>query len=281
MRLACDLLLQYSEETILDTVKLAFQNIGFNPNYYNIFYNQFKKGENDLVYDEKEVLKLFSKKSIPEVIKINSSLYDDEGIDQNYWFRISLNVESDGEFRETIGNTFLLEWSNASLNFLLESDFFKTLISSDDLVFCYLYNQDDVGEQSNIHYNQYSDEPKEKSKKVIKNEYGDLIVDVSKNWGRIERIRSVCFVAASNMRFGLGFSPVCNLELLSVFRYAKREENIVNIKLFDLDENPENYRDRQKEYWDYLRSNEVLKKYEKNNEFDFTEWLKKKAKTSK
>ncbi len=99
--------------------------MGFNPKFYSIFYNQFKPSKNDLSYDEEEVLRIFSKKDIPEVIKINSSLYEDGSVNHNQWLRISINIENDNEFKETIGNTLLFEWSNTSLHFYLRILFLK------------------------------------------------------------------------------------------------------------------------------------------------------------
>lgn len=275
MRLACDVLYKYSDEAVLNMLKSGILNLGFTPNFYSIFYNPFKKPKNDLVYNEVDVIKLFSKSQKPESIKIFNELYDENSNpNQNKWFRMSLNYEPEKEFLETIGNSLLLEWSSFDLDFLIQSNFFINLINDEKLIYCYLYNQDDLMEQSNTIY--LESEEKRSKKKLVKNKYGDIEIDVTENWGRYERIRSVTFLAGSKMYFGQGFNPICNLETMQKFKHSKSLINSIEIELYPIDKNPNQYREIQKEYWKFIEK--YKSKYEKANQFDFTQWLIYKSK---
>ena len=55
MRLACDILYKYTDEAVLEMLKNGILNLGFTPNFYSIFYNQFKKSKNDIAYNEVDV----------------------------------------------------------------------------------------------------------------------------------------------------------------------------------------------------------------------------------
>lgn len=275
MRIACEVLYKYSDENLFNLLSEIFTNIGFTPKYYSIFYNQFKKPKNDIAFNEKEIIKLFKKTQKPESIKIvNQIIDDDTAVNLNQWFKISLNIESEKEFQETIGNSILLEWSNFNLDFLTGSTFFKKIISNESLIYCYLFNQEDVMEQSNKIYNQF--EENKHNKKTIKNQYGDEEIDISENWGRYEKVRSVNFLAGSKMYFGQGFNEICNIEELEKLQYSKKVENAVQIELYPINNNPDQYREAQKNYWNFIEKSK--KEYEKLNELDFTKWLLSKSK---
>lgn len=275
MRLACDILYKYSDERVLDMLKNGIMNLGFIPNFYSVFFNQFKKPKNDIEYNEADVIKLYSKSTKPESVKIFSDLYNgNSNVNQNQWFRISLNYESDKEYIETIGNSFLLEWSNFNLDFLIQSNFFKNAINDKNLIYCYIYNQDDVMDQSNKIYNEFDE--KRSEKKLIKNQYGNIEIDIAQNWGRYEKIRSVNFVAGSKMYFGQGFNPICNLERMQKFKGAKPLINSIEIELYPIDKDPNQYREIQKCYWQFINESKI--KYDKVNQLDFTKWLISKSK---
>jgi hypothetical protein len=272
MRLACNILLKYSDTFLGEVLKGAIGHLGFEPNYYSVFFNQFKKPKNDLPFDENQILKLFNNSTRPNVVKIFSSIYDEDKVENNdKWFRISINNESEKQFQETIGNTFLLEWSNFNFDFLNESLFYKTLIESDNLIYCYFYNQTDASEQSDTHFNQFDEHPAEK--KVIKDKLGGIKIDISENWGRFERIRSVTFIPAAKMYFGLAFNPIIDLDTLNKFKYSVKSNGKVKIDLYPIEENPKNHRDKQREFWHFIDKYHIKEKYENANKIDFKEWL--------
>ncbi|MCO5249769.1 MAG: hypothetical protein M9887_12570 [Chitinophagales bacterium] len=275
MRIACEILYKYSDENLLFILNEALKNLGFTPNYYSIFYNQFKKPKSDIPYNEKEIIRLFNKSQKLENVKIFEQLYDEDIItDKSKWFQLSLNIESEKEFQETIGNSFLLEWSNFDLDFLLESNFFKNVINDKNLIYCYIYNQDDLMEQSNTIYNQFEEKPS--GKKLVKNQYGDIEIDVTENWGRYEKIRSVNFLAGSKMYFGQGFNPICNIKTMQKFKYSKPQINSILIEIYPIDKNPNQYREIQKDYWKFINESKI--KYDKANQLDFTKWIISKSK---
>ncbi len=278
MRIACDILYKYSEVAVLNMLRMGLFNLGFTPNYYNVFFNQFKKPKNNVVFNETNLNKLFTKSNRPRSITIFDKMYDDNSLEDNVkWFRLSINFESDVEYLETIGNSILLEWSNSNLEFLFQSTIFNNIISDKNLIYCYIYNQNDLMKQSNTIYNEF-EENKTKNK-LIKNEYGDIEIDISENWGRYERIRSVTFLAGSKMYFGQGFNPISNLEKMLKFKFAKPLVNTVEIELYPIDKDPVQYRDIQKLYWEFI--NESKTKFENDNKLDFTKWLFSKAKKNK
>ena len=275
MRLACDILYKYTDEAVLELLKNGILNLGFTPNFYSIFYNQLEKSKNDIAYNEVDVIKIFTKSQKPESIKIFNELYDENSNEsQNKWFKLSINYEFEKKYIETIGNSLLLEWSNFNLDFLTQSNFFKNLINDKSLIYCYLYNQDDLMDQSNTIYNQFDE--KQSEKKLVKNQYGDIEIDISENWGRYERVRCVNFLAGSKMYFGQGFNPVCNLEKMQKFKHSKQLINSVEIEIYPIDKNPNQYRDIQRYYWEFINESKV--KYNKENQLDFTEWLLSKSK---
>lgn len=273
MRIACEVLYKYSDENLFYILNKSLENLGFIPNYYSVIFNQFKKAKNDIPYIETELLKLFNKSDNPESIRIFDQLYSENIVPSNRkWFKLSLNIEAEEEFQETIGNSIRVEWSNFDLTFLLKSTFFDKLISDKNLIYCYIYNQDDVMEQSNTVYNQF--ENKTAKKKIVKNQYGEI--DITENWGRYEKIRSICFLAGSKMYFGQGFNAICNLEAMQKFKYSNLLTDSIEIDIYPIDKNPNQYRDRQRDYWKFINDSKI--KYEKANRLDFTKWLISKSK---
>lgn len=283
MRYACDILIQYSEKDFLSFFQNAIKTIGFKPMYFDVFFDEFKKAKNDLDYDEEYILELLNKKSKPGSITIKSDVYSEDNPSYN-WFGITLSI--DDEDIESIGKSCLFEWSvNGNLDFLRSSELFNRFIQSEKLVYCYLYNQTDATEQSNMNYIKYDDSPVEKNIKIKLNKVGDKIIDTSQHWGRIERVRSINFVAAANMWFGYGYNPVFNLEKMRKFKYVKTNVGTINdvvyIELFSLYDDPsaKENRAKQKEYWDFLKSNKIIINYEKNNKIEGgIEWYIRRAK---
>ena len=222
------------------------------------------------------LFKVLEKKEKFNEITIENEKLDNIDSNNYKWFKLRLNINEDSKF--SLGKTFLIQWCNINLDDLLNSDWFKFLINNENLIYCSCYNFTDVSEQTKTNFNKFSDEPLPKGVVLKLNEYGDKEIDTSKNWGRSERVVNVNFMAAPRMWFGPGFNPIYELNRLLEFKYSTKFNEIVYIELFDLYAEPHKFRSIQKEYWDFLKKSKMLKKYEENNSFDFTEWLMKQAK---
>jgi hypothetical protein len=283
MRYGCNILNRYDESRFEIVVTDILQKLGFEPLYFDVFFDEFKKVKEDLSFDAGKIISLLSKEK-PGVLTIKSALYDDLGNNENYnWVRIRLNIEDGTD--ETIGKTFLLEWSNiGNLDFLMSSQLFADLLKHEDLVYCYCYDSKDAMQQSNTNYNEFSKEPLPDGVVLTLNEWGDRIIDISKNWGRMQTVRSITFMAAPLMWFGQGFDTVLKLKEMRKFKYARYddlEKGPVYIELLKLGSNPslpEN-RLKQKEYWDFLSYHDTIRKYDKANRMtDGIAWYRKRVK---
>lgn len=282
MRYGCEILIRYDESGFGIVLKDILQKLGFEPLYFDVFFDEFKKPKDDLPFDPEKIISLLSKEK-PGVLTIKSALYDDLGNNEAYnWVRIRLNID-DG-MDETIGKTFLLEWSNTgTLDFLISSQVFTSLLKHEDLIYCYCYDSKDAMQQSDSSYNEFSKEPLPDGVVLTLNDWGDRIIDISKNWGRMQTVRSVTFMAAPLMWFGQGFDKVLKLKEMRKFKYARHEDmekGPVYIELFKLGDNPslpEN-RLKQKEYWDFLSYHDTVRKYDKANQVDGIAWYRNRVK---
>lgn len=285
MRYGCEILIRYDESGFGIVLKDILQKLGFEPLYFDVFFDEFKKRKEDLSFDAEKIISLLSNEK-PGVVTIKNALYDDLGNNEAYnWVRIRLNIEDGTD--ETIGKTFLLNWSNTeTLDFLISSQVFTSLLKHENLIYCYCYDSNDATQQSNTNYNEFSKEPLPDGVVLTRNDVGDRIIDTAKNWGRMQTVRSVTFMAAPLMWFGQGFDKVLRLKDLRKFKYARQEDlekGPVYIELYQLGEGPslpEN-RLRQKEYWDFLSYHDTIRKYDKANQVDGIAWYRKRAKQIK
>lgn len=266
MRYACNLLNKYSEEYFFLSVEKGLKVLGFIADTYDVFFEGFNvKEELGIIFKEEDILKMLRERKGIKMIKIKSS-----EVYSKSWFSLTLNRGID----KTIGDTFLMEWSicNGKLDFLLNNAFFESVIINKSLVYCYCYNQTDVSEQSNTHFNKYGDIPK--GIKLVENKYGDKQIDISKNWGKSITIHNLKFVAASMMWFGLGFNPVFSIDNFRKFRYVTLiTDSYAYIELFNLYEEPVEFRKKQKIFWNFVNSNRIIERYESENKLEFTNWL--------
>ena len=282
MRYGCEILTRYDESAFGIVVKDILQKLGFDPLYFDVFFDEFKKPKNDLSFDAGKIISLLLKEK-PGVVTIKSALYDDLGDNEAYnWVRIRLNIDDGTD--ETIGKTFLLEWSNTgTLDFLMSSQIFADLLKHEDLIYCYCYDSKDAMQQSDSSYNEFSKEPLPDGVVLTLNDWGDRIIDIAKNWGRMQTVRSITFMAAPLMWFGQGFDKVLRLKEMRKFKYARHEDlekGPVYIELFKLGDNPaapEN-RLKQKEYWDFLSYHDTIRKYDKANQRDGIAWYRRRVK---
>ena len=259
-RYTCSILIQYEDDKLLSFVSDIIEVLGFTPLYYDIFYDDLKVNERlNLSFDRAKILELFTGSENIRLIKIKGS--DDDFSDLNNWFRIILNRST----KENIGETVLLEWSiNGNIDFLLESNFFINIINNKSLFYCYCYNQTDAAKQSNTHYNKYGENPK--GIKVVTDQFGNKIIDISKNWGKSITVHSLKFVAAPYIWFGLAFENILSLERFKKFEFTNKiSDNGVFIKLFNIYESPEQHRKIQRKFWNFIEKNKIIETYEKDN----------------
>ncbi|WPV64280.1 hypothetical protein [Chitinophaga sp. LS1] len=96
------------------------------------------------------------------------------------------------------------------------------------------------------------------------------------------KIRGVTFMAAPKMWFGEGYNPILELKTIMGFKYSKpiQYDKNVYVELFELYDSSslKENRKKQDEFWRFLTANRVLSSYEKNNSFNFLEWVRKKNK---
>ncbi len=78
------------------------------------------------------------------------------------------------------------------------------------------------------------------------------------------------------MYFGQGFNAICNLEAIQKFKYSNLLTDSIEIDIYPIDKNPNQYRHRQRDYWKFINDSKI--KYEKANRLDFTKWLISKSK---
>ncbi len=266
MRNSCDILIKYDELTFLDYFKKALGNLGFEPLFMDIFFDEFHRPKDDLEYDEEYLMELLSKKIKPQSIMIKNSVYA-EG-EPYYWLRISLR--NDDEFITTLGKNYLFEWSNRDLNFIIDNGFLKEILNSSPFIYCFCFDSADA-----YQYRDISHDKKERDKQR------------KSDYSRYTSVRDCGFVAAAEMWFSELYNPVFDILYFNKFKYADFGEcagqTICHIKLFDLYADPslpEN-RAKQKAYWNLLITHNVFENYEKNNEIDFDEWVRIKCKRKK
>ena len=117
-------------------------------------------------------------------------------------------------------------------------DFYQRYITIEQLFCCFIYNDEDEKWQSESHISKYerSGLPHSHLPKT-RGRTGEIVVDVSKNWGRSFHLLSIKFVAGGKMFFGGNFYKIlAELILLSSGgqRVIKGENELIEIDLFDL-----------------------------------------------
>ena len=250
MRYACNILSKYDHFLFLNNLEMVLNNLFFTPDFMDLYFENYKKKPlENIKFDEKYLFELVDREKFTSI-----TLRSKDSTGKDNWFRITLSLSD--EFMQAVGKNYLFEWSKIeNIDFLIKSDLFNKLIDDDRLIYCYCFNQNDVMEQSNKSYNGLPD----KNIVLKKNMVGDLEIDISKNWGRRERNRSLWFVAAANIWFGKGFETVYKLDKFKNFSYTKQIGKNIYIELFDLYDYPN--RTIQKEFWDYIIKNKIMANY--------------------
>jgi hypothetical protein len=277
---ACSILYKCNEEKkIFELLSMAIKVLGFEPRYMNILFDEFSESLKDIEFDENYLFTLLRK--TPSSIIIKNKLYEEDN-PQNFC-NFSFRITKDEHFSL---QSCSLSWLNKNLNFLIDSDYFKSFLGFENLVYNYCYNQYDCYEQSNTsRRNPDFDKPikpGESTREFILHD-----IDISEHWGRVLSIRGMSFMAAPLMWFGEGFYRIISKEKLLKFKYASLASppsfNLVHVKLFELYDDPskgEN-RNKQKEFWNFFDLQNRIKQYENENPIDAVAWLKARAAAKK
>lgn len=234
-------------------------------------YGYEKNEAKDIPYERSILLK--SIKNRATSITIQNQEYDSSLSETLVWFRITID--------QSYFFNWSFEWNNISLPFLNEHTLFDNLIKSPKFICGYYYDYIDVFWQSNKMLIYLSNQEREsESLKTTKNQFGDIILDTSNNWGRSENAAGIDFMAAPLMWFGSGFFDVISFEKLGMFEKSEKVgENIIFIKLFNIEEDPNSIENRllQKKFWEYFSLVKQIEDYRNKNQIDLSQWLKIKA----
>lgn len=264
-KLSCILIYNYDQEELSDLLNNALSLLGFEPKYMDIFLSE-NEILSDIDYEVTSMLSLLDKGATGILIK--NKLYDET--DCNYWFRLSID--------KAYYNKVSLQWLNSDLDFLISSNSFQNFLKFKNIICGYCYDQEDCFLQSNEDIEYYKLKMKHEPSKIKKNQFGDNIVDVSEHWGRIERVCGLEFMAAPLMWFGKYFFKIISKEDLLRFKYAvinqPESNDIVFIKLFELNSLPSENRIKQKEFWLFFELRQRITNYRKEHSIDLEKWVK-------
>lgn len=278
---SCSILYKFNSDEFFILFGNALKVVGFEPAYMDIFFDEFSSSLDDIRYDAEYLFKLLEKK--PGTVMLKNKIYDaDAGTIDYCWFRFKLML--DNPYKEEFCS---LEWSNLHLDFLLNSSLFNEFLSSQNIIYCYCYNQYDCIHQSNTSaVNPDFEKPwkrGESSRDFILKE----AIDISEHWGRYIKSLEFTFMAAPLMWFGEEYFKIIPKESLLKFKGASIINypffNLVHIKLFELYDDPSkaDNRKRQKDFWGTFDLQKKAEQYEKDRPFDFIAWYKERAASKK
>jgi hypothetical protein len=252
------LIFTYDFEELNRIIKLALNNLGFNPTYIDIFGNE---NSNDILYESNNILNYLDEDIITLIIK---NRIDNE-MGDFCWFRIKVD--------RLFYNTFSLEWSNSNLEFLLGNNEFEQLLGV-SFICGYCYNVDDSFAQTSDSIDSYKKNYPNDKIRITKNMFGDKAIDVSKNWGRYEKTSGLFFIAAPLMWYGKEYYSLISKEKLLSFRDVTIKiingNEVININLFGLYEYPslDANRKKQEEFWAFFDLQNVINNYKKRKFID-------------
>jgi len=280
-KFSCSILYKFNIDEFSVLLGNALNALGFEPIYMDIFFDEFSSSLNDIQYDSEYFFRILEKK--PGIVMLKNRIYDaDAGTTDYSWFRFKLILNT--PYNEQFCS---LEWSNTSLDFLLNDNLLNQFLSYQNLIYCYCYDQYDCMNQSNTSaINPNFETPLESGETSSDFILNDAI-DISQHWGRYIKSLEFTFMAAPLMWFGEEYFKIIPMEVLLKFKDA----SIINhptfslghIKLFELYDDPAktDNRQKQKEFWKTFDLQKKAKQYEKDRPFDFIAWYKERANAKK
>jgi hypothetical protein len=252
-----------SKDEMMHLSSIALKLLGFEPKYMNVFVSE-NEILDDVEFNEILLFELLSKGASGILLK--NQLYDETNT--TLWFRISID--------EQYYNVFSFQWSNSSLDFLINNLLFEKFYNSRNFISGYCYDQNDNFLQSTEDIAYYKSQLGSSIVKIKKNQFNDDVIDISENWGRSERVCGIEFMAAPIMWFGLPFFDVISKQNLLNYKYAKSMTEVVCVKHFDLKDLPSDKvnRSKQKEFWQFFDLKNIILKYKKSHSIDLDNWVK-------
>lgn len=280
-KFSCSILYKFNGDEFSGLFENALNALGFEPIYMDIIFDEFSSSLDDIQYDSDYLRRLLKKN--PSTVMLKNKMYDaDTGTTDYYWFRLKLILDT--PYKEQFCS---FEWSNTSLDFILNDNFLNQFLDYKNLIYCYCYDQYDCMNQSNTsvinpHF-ETSWEPGETSRDLILNDTNDI----SQHWGRYIKSLEFTFMAAPLMWFGEEYFKIISKEALLKFKDASiinyPSFSLVHIKLFELYDDPAktDNRQKQKDFWETFGLIKKAKQYEKDRPFDFIAWYKERANAKK
>jgi len=256
---------RYDADALFKAMSDVFDLLGFEPRFMDIYYEGYFDLSN--VRFDRVKIETHLKEPLTSIL-IKNEL--DNAFGNLAWFRLSVD--------DTYHHKFSFEWSNIGVDFLAGHDYFKKLVSSEYFICGYYYDGDDLFFQTNktIRYHKHL---QDSAFKTTKNQFGDLVIDTSENWGRSETGAGLVFMAAPLMCYGSGFFEIISKEKLLQFEGAilLRDEGheMVSIKLFELYELPSKKENREKQemFWSFFDLRKIIDQYNRKNTISEEAWL--------
>jgi len=274
---SCSILYKFDRDEFFILFRNALKVLDFEPVYMDIFFDEFSSSLDDIRYDVEYLFELLEKK--PGTVTLKNKIYDAEAGTTNYcWFRFKLILET--PYKEEFCS---LEWSNSRLDFLFNNNLFNEFLSSQNLIYCYCYDQYDCMNQSSTSAINPDFEKPWESGETSRDFILKDAIDISEHWGRYIKSLEFTFMAAPLMWFGEEYFKIIPKEALLKFKGASIIDypslNLVYIKLFDLYDDPAkaDNRQRQKDFWKTFDLQKIAEQYEKDRPIDFIAWYKERA----
>ncbi len=260
-KLICSLFFQGIEKSkISEIVTFQLRLLGFTPNY-------IKAGEKEISYDLNVLIEWIEMGE--RAIRIMSDPSVNSSV--NYWTLF--------EFDENY-KVLSLTWCNDHMDFLIDDEDFIKLLLSEKFLYGVCYDMSDAFNESYTNIEYVKNVIGKKKILTTRDQFGDLVVDVSSNCGRKERVNGLEFIAAPIMWFGNRFNEFITWKDILKFNGSEfvkiQNGEYVLLKLFELSDDPslEKNRKRQCQFWEFFNLQEVIKNYEKRTAIDLDAYMK-------
>lgn len=260
------MLFLFDENRLTTSLNKAVEILGFEPKFLNITIDEFTKPKYSIKYNKHELASYIQ--NLPNSIIFQNEEYEQDNSKIFSFFRVGISNDTAFPIKH-----YSFEWSNSNLDFLLQSEQFKQLLLSENLIYSYCYDQKDTMLQSNnSRINPDFEKPM-----AVDESYRDFTindVDISKNWGRILSVHGLEFMAAPLMWFGKEFYKIVPKEKLLELG-TRLSKDVIEIKLFDLYANTSEQKNREKQrfFWEKMNLERVVSEYVKNNPLDMATWI--------
>lgn len=220
--------------------------LNFTPDKMDVYYNEFSVPKLFVKYDPKLTQHLSSVEVDGGITAF--SLYDSEYTNENVtpFFRAKI-----------LDTTF----TDEQVVCMFEWVSYSTLYFNPDVHFLDKYLCDDVKIFFLFAYNQFDVKAGCEKTSFLK-----TLMKPRSRWGKMVMVNSMPFVAAPVMFLGKDYFGIIHKEALLKAPNSQeimvKGQEVVSVKLFGLDENPNLHRDIQKKYWKATSLSHCIKKYQ-------------------